>query len=233
MKNLHLLYTDKPSRLHIAKNGDLHYSYENVLHLVSANDKPYSIYITSNEPPKDGDVCMVAENHLNTLNILFTSTEEITAQWKKIILTTDQELIADGVQAIDNEFLEWFVKNSSCDVVEVETYFKKIGVETDANGYREMDILAKHYRLSIPKEESIVKDLNYWKANAEEDYMRVPISVLRYISELENKMYSEDYMKKIAFAFYYDMSHKMGVPEDLINENFDNVGVWFKQFKNK
>ncbi len=29
------------------------------------------------------------------------------------------------------------------------------------------------------------KDLNYWKNNAEEDYMKVPISVLRYISELE------------------------------------------------
>ena len=29
------------------------------------------------------------------------------------------------------------------------------------------------------------KDLNYWKANAEEDYMQVPISVLRYITELE------------------------------------------------
>ena len=29
------------------------------------------------------------------------------------------------------------------------------------------------------------KDLAYWKANAEEDYMRVPISVLRYIAELE------------------------------------------------
>ena len=33
------------------------------------------------------------------------------------------------------------------------------------------------------KEEN--KDLAYWKANAEEDYMQVPISVLRYISELE------------------------------------------------
>lgn len=29
------------------------------------------------------------------------------------------------------------------------------------------------------------KDLNYWKNNAEEDYMKVPISVLRYITELE------------------------------------------------
>ena len=30
-----------------------------------------------------------------------------------------------------------------------------------------------------------VKDLGYWKANAEEDYLQVPISVLRYITELE------------------------------------------------
>ena len=30
------------------------------------------------------------------------------------------------------------------------------------------------------------KGLNYWKTNAEEDYRQVPISVLRYISELEN-----------------------------------------------
>jgi len=32
---------------------------------------------------------------------------------------------------------------------------------------------------------STEKDLNYYKANAEEDYKQVPISVLRYISELE------------------------------------------------
>lgn len=29
------------------------------------------------------------------------------------------------------------------------------------------------------------KDLNYWKNNAEEDYLTTPISVLKYISELE------------------------------------------------
>jgi len=33
--------------------------------------------------------------------------------------------------------------------------------------------------------EEQVKDLNYWKNNAEEDYLTTPISVLRYISELE------------------------------------------------
>ena len=32
------------------------------------------------------------------------------------------------------------------------------------------------------------KDLEYWRKNAEEDYMKVPPSVLRYISELENEI---------------------------------------------
>lgn len=33
-----------------------------------------------------------------------------------------------------------------------------------------------------------IEDLNYWKKNAEEDYMKVPISVLRYITKLETKL---------------------------------------------
>ena len=35
-------------------------------------------------------------------------------------MTTDQELIKDGVQAIDDEFLEWFVKSPSRENVKVE-----------------------------------------------------------------------------------------------------------------
>ena len=37
-----------------------------------------------------------------------------------------------------------------------------------------------------PKEP--IKDLEYWKNNAEEDYITTPISVLRYISELEKEV---------------------------------------------
>jgi hypothetical protein len=44
-----------------------------------------------------------------------------------------------------------------------------------------------------PKE--VIKDLGYWKKNAEEDYLTTPISVLRYISELE-KVSDEDRLKK-------------------------------------
>ena len=31
-----------------------------------------------------------------------------------------------------------------------------------------------------------LKDIKYWRKNAEEDYGKVPISVLRYITELED-----------------------------------------------
>jgi len=33
-----------------------------------------------------------------------------------------------------------------------------------------------------------MKDLNYYKESAEEDYINTPISVLKYISELERKV---------------------------------------------
>jgi hypothetical protein len=42
-----------------------------------------------------------------------------TKKESKIILTTDQNLIKERVQAINDEFLEWFVKNPSCEEVEV------------------------------------------------------------------------------------------------------------------
>tara|TARA_R110002020_G_scaffold269078_1_gene484401 strand:- start:45 stop:338 length:294 start_codon:yes stop_codon:yes gene_type:complete len=33
-----------------------------------------------------------------------------------------------------------------------------------------------------------IKDIEYWKNNAKEDYIKTPISVLRYITELEKRM---------------------------------------------
>lgn len=36
--------------------------------------------------------------------------------------------------------------------------------------------------------EEPIKDLEYWKDNPEEDYITTPISVLRYISELEKEV---------------------------------------------
>lgn len=67
---------------------------------------------------------------------------------KKIILTTDQDLIADGVQAIDDKFLEWFVKNPSCEFVELKHIIKEYVDDQDAYGY---DV--NYYKIIIPKED--------------------------------------------------------------------------------
>jgi len=47
---------------------------------------------------------------------------------------------------------------------------------------------------------NVVKDLNYWKNNCEEDYLHTPISVLRYISELEKtieKSFTENEVRNL------------------------------------
>ena len=57
---------------------------------------------------------------------------------KKIILTTDKELIKDGVQAIDDDFLEWFVKNPSCEEVETVKGLMKLNDDGQEYGFPDM-----------------------------------------------------------------------------------------------
>jgi hypothetical protein len=111
MKNIHLLPTEKPSRL---------FKFANELHLdTTPKDyyKKYILYITSDEEIKEGDWFITKTNDVLKVQKPEKSYDPIG---KKIILTTDQDLINEGVQAIDDEFLEWFVKNPSCESVEVE-----------------------------------------------------------------------------------------------------------------
>jgi len=72
------------------------------------------------------------------------------------------------------------------------------------------------------------KDLGYWKNNAEEDYLQVPISVLRYITELENaveRSYSEEDMKN-AFTQGFNARYKM-------QDGIESRDKFMEQFKKK
>jgi hypothetical protein len=115
------------------------------------------LFITSDEEIKEGNwfVNLISKELLrcfrnSAVKSLGGKTINNTEKWldnnkcKKIILTTDQDLIADGVQAIDNEFLEWFVKNPSCEFVEVKKGF----ADGTAWGYNFLD-----YKIIIPQEE--------------------------------------------------------------------------------
>jgi hypothetical protein len=131
MKNIHIIPTDKPSRLysidgkHKLANSTMAMDW----YISSVGYKPHNIYITSDEEitsSKDWFIDIKDKrNHLHQVGYGLDSyewTEQYDPQYyKKIILTTDPTLIADGVQAIDDDFLEWLIKNPTCENVPIIT----------------------------------------------------------------------------------------------------------------
>jgi hypothetical protein len=125
-KNIFLLPTDKPSRLGYISESKTYHLYNNDVFLDELANA-INIYITSSEEIKKGDWYYtkrfgvgIAKNEGNT------KIERTANSYHKIILTTDTTLIVDGVQKIDDEFLEWFIKNPSCESVEVESMINMV-----------------------------------------------------------------------------------------------------------
>lgn len=181
MKNIHILPTDKPSRLLIKEKSlllvDMPKNYTFFGNIASIN-----IYITSDEEITNCDcyvINVVGEISRRTVFKPIKVTEDIVRKeplitypnggWcKKIILTTDQDLIKDGVQTIDDEFLEWFVKNPSCEEIEIKLVEQRSHlslndwVDEDENGKFPISIAGafcyrKIYKIIIPKEELSIK----------------------------------------------------------------------------
>jgi hypothetical protein len=142
MKNIYLIPTDKPSRLII---------YSTLLNEFRLLNEPIEdwkhkrhIYITNSEEIKVGDYVYCNREGFKSVlkqkvNPMGVNNDPLM---KKIILTTDQDLIKDGIQVIDDEFLEWFVKNPSCESVEVEKRYSDFTVDPFVG-----------YKIFIPKEE--------------------------------------------------------------------------------
>ena len=159
MKNIHLLPTDKPSRLGFGGKELI------LVNNVGNYKNAQHIYITSDEEIKIGDWYLngviPTNERINksrgTNSASFYKSKDV----KKIILTTDQDLIKDGVQAIDDEFLEWFVKNSSCEEVGVikEMYVPQSnGKISDGRISHEISLdpsenTLPFYKIIIPQEE--------------------------------------------------------------------------------
>jgi hypothetical protein len=67
-------------------------------------------------------------------------------------MTTAQNLIDNGIQPIDNEFLEWFVDNSSCRLVKLSN--KKILIPIDKSKQRDyiIQIMQEDYESGLYNE---------------------------------------------------------------------------------
>lgn len=143
MKNIHILSADKPSWLVMdTKKNKLYFSPS--LQQKTSNFLPQNIYITSDEEIKEGDWYYYFGHIIN----YDYDEHTLTPNCKKIILTTDKDLIKDGVQSIHYTFLEWFVNNPSCEEVEVELKTKQLVKPYDV--YNE---IVSYYKIIIPKEE--------------------------------------------------------------------------------
>ena len=162
MKNIHILPTDKPSRLHLESNGLKLSRLQSTL--VAQN-----IYITNSEEIKEGDWYIntfVSEReqkpqtHAEKRQLINHQKDYRFKYCKKIILTTDQDL--DGVQAIDDEFLELFVKNPSCEYIKTEKWLddeaKVFYSRIIPKQERERGITITH----VNKQETLEEDFKIW-----------------------------------------------------------------------
>jgi hypothetical protein len=242
MKNIHVLPTDKPSRLY--KHNELGFKLlAPVEHEIGAyNGSNQNIYITNDEEIKEGDWVLGGLGGIDIKKYGRYFAED----WKKIILTTNQDLINDGVQAIDDEFLEWFVKNPSCEFVEVvndEFYSKKAFIEGK-------NAITYEYKIIIPKEEpkclydtpkscenSQCRVLN--KCNGDrvrpkqETLEEANWKVLGTKNDTfyngakwqAERMYSEEEVFEIVAEILHTPALRDGSWED--------IGEWFEQFKKK
>jgi hypothetical protein len=199
MKNIHVLPTNKPSRLSKDENDRIWLSI-NFEYGINDNNKQ-NIYITSDEEIKEGDWYCSPNGIVSKHN----GTEKLPDNWNKIILTTDQDLIKDGVQAIDDEFLEWFVKNPSCEEAKVEI----TEISCIIPNFGDVD----KYRIAIPKEEP--KQL-FTKGD----------KVL-----FTGKMLDEEVIDKVVTVFYTLGRGEVEDMSDIMDEYTHIYRVWNKDLK--
>jgi hypothetical protein len=219
-RNLWVIPTDKPSRLHLWTDEkgtrpelcELEYSHTR---------NTQNIYITSDEEIKEGDWVLgdFPDNPIG--KVIAKYGQEFTAQSlngdkyglaeydsKKIILTTDQDLIKDGVQAIDDEFSEWFVKNPSCEYVEINKY-----------AYAKPNF--GNYKIIIPQEEP------KQETTLEEHYLSIPkplVDVLRM--KVDNHPDKQETLEETAENFAIDKQNDKTSLYYIALESFKDGAKW-------
>jgi hypothetical protein len=82
-----------------------------------------NIYVSSDEEIKEGDYVTNGKYVSQAINEWWTKfyigNPELKSDYWKIVLTTDQNLIKDGVQSIDDDYVEWL----SCEYVLLENKY--------------------------------------------------------------------------------------------------------------
>jgi hypothetical protein len=253
MKNIHVLPTEKPSILY-AKDDNYKLANSTMAmdwYISSAGYKPYNIYITSNVVDiNENDYIITKDGKLVQVSYLLSKDLEGASN---VILTTDQDLIKDGVQAIDDEFLEWFVKNPSCESVEIlskdfsydkeywYTKYKIIIPKEEVKPFKDMQQLTevaweKFKKKPFPskkeeaKQETLEEAAKKQWGNVHRTGVLGFIEGAKWQQEQDKNKFSEEEVEIILQQLKLKL--KSGVLKWQEDFEFD-LKEWFKQFKNK
>jgi len=212
MKNIHVLPTEKPSNLFKDIKNKLMFKKDWIEIPIGRVNQ--NIYINSDKEIKGGDYYY--DYFIKQIGI--ANNKPIGNDCKKIILTTDQDLIKDGVQAINDELLEWFVKNPSCEFVEVREEEVFVGF-IDGNGKK--PIYDDEYKIIIPKEEPIRKIDTCYNFCKE-------IGCVQDICRCEEEEYNKQLQKKQSKIIYSEQEVKNMLFDfaDIIYNNFQNRSIY-------
>ena len=242
-KNIYILPTDKFQNIKLSL-------FENKLYLgdIASTALPQHIYITSDEEIKEGDWVICLENIFK--NEIFKVDSDVpnkscnvTLEFAKkyltkIILTTDQDLIKDGVQEITEEFLEWFVKNPNCEFVETLFHYPTICDEGDYSlnlGYLTI-IIPKEEPKQETLEEATEKFSKQFLNNGDNSEFEAQAALLgvKFGAKWQaERMYSEEDIKNlIKIIEWYDNESDV---RPNYNEKIEDLTMWewFEQFKKK
>ena len=171
------------------------------------------LYIISNTENISENCWIITEGRLVQVSYLLSNE---VAKGNKVILTTNKLLIKDGVQAIDDDFLEWFVKNPSCERVEVYEVGGKLFAEPIIpKEESRQETLEEAAKIIIPELKHIINDVS----TARELW----IKGAKWQAE---RMYSEEEVVNILIKAYEDIG-KRKIPNQVV------LASWFKQFKKK
>ena len=230
MKNIHILPTDKPSRLLYLGTSKELTLLSLALTFRTFERSTQHIYITSDEEIKEENWCY---NSINN-NVYKKEIDKLSFAYEyKIILTTDQDLIKDGVQKIADDFLEWFIKNPSCEEVSVgiwsnlakDGYLYHIIIPKEEQKQHLIDIMRGDEELGLyeePKQETL--EVLAKEFYSDENQLMERIAFKRGYTECEERMYSQEDMQE--YAEFCIRCNQKELPCIIAKD-------WFEQFKKK
>jgi hypothetical protein len=231
MKNIYVLPTDKPSRLYLHSNNELQLRTNIIRTSEDYLGTNQNIFITSDEEIKEGVDQWYLDKFLN--KPMNSGGAQYGEKQNVIILTTDLQLIADGVQSIDDEFLEWFVKNPSCESVEVKNYKSseyplnyKIIIPRETLSYTEVAKKDERIFNSTMMKQEMLEEVAKERYSLDKE-INERIAFKRGYTECSEAMYSEEEVIELLQKYRYDLSS--GKTANI----GDTTKIWFEQFKKK